>query len=336
MIDDVTHGPGTRFLELRVAVVGAPVPLSRLLLVPAHIRLDDTSHLLASLFGHEDSIECFRFERGDEWFGFQVHFPDHPVTSFRKLALEDLFHAPGDIVMYEDEWYFEWRLELRLERIRRVPDLPGHKVVVLDGEGATPEGVPNMEEYWKHLAALDDPSSEYHKAAMMTLGPTWNAARFDRNAAQALVDPVLLPDRRPHFDAQDVEECLARFGHARGIDELTCDRALVLSVRLDIEDPARFARVDRVEIMAAAAFRAASLDQERLWPPLKAPTSIELADAAAFYGVDPAEVEPLVDVLLGTEPVFVADPSDAVANIERYFLHLLGPLGGPPDPPEPA
>jgi hypothetical protein len=337
MIDDVTRGPGTRFLELRITVVGAPVPLSRLVLVPSHLSLEDASYVLARLFGHEDSIECFRFERGDEWFGIQAHFPDRPVTSFRRRALEDMFHAPGDVLMYEDEWYFEWRLELRLERIRSIPELPSHKVVVLDGEGATPAGVPNMEEYRLYLAALRDPSSEAHDVAMMTLGPMWNATRFDRGGVQALVDEVPLPDRRRRFDDQDLTECLARFGGTRGIEAPLCDHALELAVGLDLKDPARFARVDRVEIMAAAALRAASLDQERIWPPFETVASIELADVAAFYGVDPAESEPIVGVLLSTErSPLVGNPADALATVDRLLLDQLAPLLDPPDTPEPA
>jgi hypothetical protein len=123
----------------------------------------------------------------------------------------------------------------------------------------------------------------------------------------------------------------------RGIEAPLCDHALELAVGLDLKDPARFARVDRVEIMAAAALRAASLDQEIIWPPIEAPTPIELADVADFYEVDPAEAEPIVGVLLSTErSPLVGNPADALATVERLLLDQLAPLLDPPDPIEPA
>lgn len=166
--------------QMKVTLVGAPLPIWRRLQVPADTHLDLVHMLLQVAFGWTDS-HLHEFVTAKKRYGqgeFAEEDPD--LLDETEYSLEALLKSPQDTALYRYDLGDCWNHELLLEQI-----LPYDETAMLLGRciagkrACPPEDVGGVSGYANFLNIIEDPEHEERQDYLDWLGSEFDADSFD-------------------------------------------------------------------------------------------------------------------------------------------------------------
>ncbi len=166
--------------QIKVTLVGAPLPIWRRLQIPVDTHLDLVHMLLQVAFGWTDS-HLHEFVKAKKRYG-QIEFAEDDVHLLdeSEYSLDALLESVQDSALYRYDLGDCWNHELLLEQI-----LPYDEKSMLLGRcvagkrACPPEDVGGVSGYANFLNIIEDPEHEERQGYLDWLGSEFDADSFD-------------------------------------------------------------------------------------------------------------------------------------------------------------
>ncbi len=174
----------SKFLQLKITLVGSKPAIWRELVVPGNYSLFDLHVAIQDAFAWQDGHlhQYFTespYQRNSRSKHIAIPMPElEDVIDERKEQLSAWFKKPNDTLWYEYDLGDSWMHEVTLKKI-----IPSHKTfkipLLLDGERACPpDDCGGIGGYYALLETLANPASADHRDMLEWLGID-TAAGFD-------------------------------------------------------------------------------------------------------------------------------------------------------------
>lgn len=179
--------------RLSVRLQGSDPTVWRLLSVPGHLSLAETSRVILAAMGWNDS-HLHQFDIEGQLYGLpDDEWPDdrpvHPDDAFR---LGEVVGAGCTGFTYEYDFGDGWMHEVQVQAVELLDEQRNAWPMCLGGAHACPpDDVGGLSGYRDFLEAMGDPSHEEHAAMWRWIGGPFDPRGFDVNAANRAVRQAL-------------------------------------------------------------------------------------------------------------------------------------------------
>jgi len=179
--------------QLRIELVGAPLPVWRRVVVPKTVGLDDLHDVLIAAMGWDDS-HLHLFEDGRKRRYACVAHELEDCAAEHLHALDSVTRVRGRL-RWRYDFGDDWLHEVVVEGVAEDVDTTRLPVCV-DGAGACPpEDCGGVGGYERLLAILADPGDEEHEAVREWAGGDLDPHAFDVRVVNGCLAALREPDR---------------------------------------------------------------------------------------------------------------------------------------------
>jgi hypothetical protein len=185
--------PQSYVYRLVVRLQGSEPTVWRLLSVPGHLSLADTSRVILAAMGWSDS-HLHQFDIEGRLYGLpDDEWPDdRPVLPDDAYTLGEVLGAEVRTFTYEYDFGDGWVHEVEIQAVELLDEQRNAWPICLAGANACPpEDVGGLGGYEDFLAAIVDPSHEEHGAMWRWNGGPFDPRGFDVNAANRVIRQAL-------------------------------------------------------------------------------------------------------------------------------------------------
>ncbi len=174
-------------VRLRVALRGARPAISRTLIAPLTIRLDQLHQVLQAAFGWTDS-HLYEFRAGRFAWSMPQDTFGETGSDVRRTSLRDALKRAGTRPLhYVYDFGDCWTHDLGVEERIGAPAADTTLRLVAARGRCPPEDIGGTRAYARLTAALKDPADPDHDHACDMLGEEYDSTRIDQ---EALADRV--------------------------------------------------------------------------------------------------------------------------------------------------
>ncbi len=169
---------GNKFIQLRIDLNDAPLPIWRRLLVNADVRLDQLHEILQLTMGWS-GYHIHQFHFGNTIYGDLTDAESKKVKDQTKVKLSDLLTEDGDEFVYEYDLSDSWKHTARVERIVEIENGPQTARCIMGKRACPPEDVGGTEGYRRFIEIVEDPENEEIEERLSWVGCEFDANSFD-------------------------------------------------------------------------------------------------------------------------------------------------------------
>jgi len=163
---------GNKFIQLRINLEDAPLPIWRRLLVNGEIKLDQMHEILQLTMGWS-GYHIHHFHFGSTIYGDLTDAESKKIKDQSKVKLADLLTEEGDQFIYEYDLSDSWKHHARVERIVEIENGPLTARCIMGKRACPPEDVGGTEEI------VEDPENEEIEEKLSWVGCEFDANSFD-------------------------------------------------------------------------------------------------------------------------------------------------------------
>lgn len=169
---------GTKFIQLRINLEDAPLPIWRRLLVNSEIKLDQMHEILQLTMGWS-GYHIHHFHFGSTIYGDLTDAEKKKIKDQSKFKLGDLLTEEGDEFIYEYDLSDSWKHLARVERIVEIENGPLTARCIMGKRACPPEDVGGTEGYRRFIEIVEDPENEEIEEKLSWVGCEFDANSFD-------------------------------------------------------------------------------------------------------------------------------------------------------------
>lgn len=306
------------FIDVRVEVLDAPVPLWRLVRMPADLPLTDVMSVVNRSVGISADFGRDRWflRNGEPVIPEVARWADS--TFLEQFGLAEVLPASGDEIVFRQQGAGTWEMRIRAVTYRRRKHRPSKLIEVLDGDGAMlPWGrAAHVAHYTDVLRAREDRNHPDHHWVIGVLPEGFHPGRFDLDAARAAVASLRL---RPPLDGPQPREIRRLIGdlgaHSDEIPTDFCIEATTLAMAYRSTWPERVVEIPDARLLAAAATWTVALSRSLAGG---APPGTDLSTLTTFWDCAPEAVVEIADTLMDACTRKTSKSGEASLTPSRY------------------
>jgi hypothetical protein len=183
--------------ELKITLLEIEPPIWRRIQVPSTILLCCVHDALQAVMGWTDS-HLHQFEKDGKYWGVpdpDAFEDDFEIIDESRVALDKIFKAEGDCVVYLYDLGDKWRHEILLEKILPLDAGSNRPVCLAGGRRCPPEDVGGPSGYQEFLEVIFEPGHEEFEHYRAWAGNPVHAEEFDLKAVNEILERMDWPIR---------------------------------------------------------------------------------------------------------------------------------------------
>ena len=182
-------GGGVPLYQLKITLKWSKPPIWRRVLVRADMKLDRLHEVIQIVMPWTDS-HMHQFILGRTFYGMpDPEFADmgSETLNEKKFKVADLAPAAKQKFIYEYDFGDGWQHEVVVEKVLPRDRAFKHPTCLAGANACPPDDCGGVPGYYDLLETLADPKHPEHADMKEWIGGEWDAARFDLDAANAML-----------------------------------------------------------------------------------------------------------------------------------------------------
>lgn len=173
--------------KLKISLEGIKPQISREVLVPEQMFLNDLHHIIQIVMGWEN-CHLYEFTHSGNKYGMMIDDGwGDPVIDAKTVKIDSILSVKGDEVEYLYDFGDSWSHIIRLVEITKGDKLP----VCLKGKRACPpEDIGGIYGYMEFLETISDPEDPQYEDMIEWVGGEFDPEKFDLNGVNNILKKV--------------------------------------------------------------------------------------------------------------------------------------------------